>query len=358
MNNIFKKITWQTLIPPVFFVLLGLILAIWPQSSIKVVCTVAALIMAVVGIICLYCYFSGREDLFSGRINLVCGVLMIAIAVWIITRSNYFLSLIPILAGITVLVHGLVDLRQAILLRQIRQKNWLFTLVIALLAVCLAFIMLINPFETLVTIMRFIGIVLAAVGISDIFVLTQGKGLVPHPGKSRKASLNLSSKRKNPKTGSRSSKKRQSDKAASSRRSPSSQEISPEEISQEASDDLPDNDWDAEESPTVQTSSKKSNGKSKKSGSLLGDKLKGLNKNQRKAEKASRMSKLERVLGNTSEETPDSIPQEDWDVPKAPQEDPEDFKISAHTAPSSGGYVPVDEDDEDDFWDDEEWDKL
>ncbi len=323
MSNFFKKITWQTLIPPVVFVLLGLILAIWPQSSIKAVCTVAALFMIAVGVVCLYCYFSGREDLFSGRVNLVCGVLMIAIAVWIITRSNYFLSLIPILAGVTVIVHGLVDLRQAILLRQARKQNWWITLLIALLALCLGCIMFLNPFETIVTIMRFIGIVLIAVGISDIFVLTQGVGSVPLPGRSRKASDAQRSKAKKSRTGARSSEGRQ------------------------PMEDVP-------EKPA-----RKAARKPQKSGGFLGDKLKSLNKGQSKTEKASRMSKLERVLGSAPDESEDLDSLDDFDSPDDFPADPEDFRIPESAASTSGEYTPLeDEDDEDDFWDDEEWDKL
>lgn len=281
---------------------------------------------------------------------------MIAIAVWIVTRSNYFLSLIPILAGVTVLVHGLVDLRQAILLRQAREGNWWLTLVIAFLAICLAFVMLTNPFETIVAIMRFIGIILVAVGISDVFVLTQGAGVVPQPGKSRKASSLPQRKAKSSQAGSRSSRKRKPVKTAPSRKSvPSEDDLSQEPEDFTSFTESPQQDRDEEEASAKPA--KKSTAKPKKSGSLLGHKLKSLTKSQGKAEKASRMSKLERVLGSTSDEISEPVTQDEPDTPRASQQDPDDFKISKETLSSPNEYDDS-LDDDDDFWDDEEWDKL
>ena len=69
MRHFFEKISWQALLTPILFILTGAVLAVWPQSSIKIICTAASLFMIGLGAICLYCYFRGRDDLFSGHVN-------------------------------------------------------------------------------------------------------------------------------------------------------------------------------------------------------------------------------------------------------------------------------------------------
>lgn len=358
MSNFFKKISWQTLIPSVVFVLLGLVLAIWPQSSVKAVCILSALFMAAVGLVCLYCYFHNREDMFSGRINLICSILMIAIALWIGTRSNYFLSLIPILASVTVMIHGLVNLRQALLLHQARENKWWLTLIIAFLAIILGFVMFLNPFETHASTMAFIGIVLIAVGISDVFVLTQGVGVVPLPGRSRAASAAI--------------RRQHSQRRKKETLPPLDQE-----------EDAPELSVEEEEMPGKAEAAPRRSSKSK---GLMAGKLKSDKRRAAKAEKASRMSKLERVLGGAPETaTPSSSDSlDDLDIlddlddlddlenlgnrntsgrtagfssrkSSAPSQN-DDFRIPETTS-SSPAYSSADDED-DDFWDDEEWDKL
>ena len=300
MRHFFEKISWQTLLTPILFILTGAVLAVWPQSSIKIICTAASLFMIGLGAICLYCYFRGRDDLFSGHVNLLCGILVISIAFWIITRSNYFLSLLPILAGVTVIVHGLVDLRQALLLRQSRKNNWWVTLIIAAAALCLGVIMLVNPFDTLVAILIFIGIVLIAIGLSDIFVLAQG-------------SILHSSEKKQ-----RSSRKRSAraaaEKKSASRRSRRPDENSESSFSASVPEDSDSNEDAAENAFSVKKETRK--------------------KASARSEKSSRMAKLEQILGSQPEEEPSSL----------------------ESSPSSS--VASDFDDEDDFWDEEEWDNL
>ncbi len=316
MRHFFEKLSWQALLTPILFILTGAALAVWPQSSIKIICTAASLFMIGLGAICLYCYFRGRDDLFSGHVNLLCGILVISIAFWIITRSNYFLSLLPILAGVTVIVHGLVDLRQALLLRQSRKNNWWITLIIAAAALCLGVIMLVNPFDTLVAIMIFIGIVLIAIGLSDLFVLAQGSILSSSEKKNRSArkrSAHTSAEKKRAPRHSRRSEK-------TSESSSPMQDFKDIEASEDTAEYLPEE--------TILSSAETEN--------TASDKKKSRKKTSARSEKSSRMAKLEQILGSQ----------------------PEEETSSSESFPSSSAASDFDEDDEDDFWDEEEWDNL
>ena len=83
-------------------------------------------------------------------------------------RPEMFLSILPLLLGIVLVVAGLCKLQSAVDLVRIHSSRWLWVLLTAVLTLLLGAVTLYNPFSAAVTLMQFIGISLVVSGVSDL----------------------------------------------------------------------------------------------------------------------------------------------------------------------------------------------
>ena len=95
------------------------------------------------------------------------------LGVWIIAKPDMILSLIPVLCGIVILLHGFMDLQQALNLRRAGYQNWGAALVVAIVTVIFGGALLFNPLMAANVGIMLMGIGLIFDGVSDLWLLTR-----------------------------------------------------------------------------------------------------------------------------------------------------------------------------------------
>ena len=152
MGNIFREQRRSSIVMAVLTLLLGLLLVLAPNRSIRLLCTVLGAAMLVAGLIYLFTWLAKRRDGFPAWF-LIPGLILAALGLWLLTSP------------------GVIDLQGAVSLARLGIPNWWVDLVLAVLTVVLGGVVLLNPFGTMEAMTVLIGASLVYDGASDLYLI-------------------------------------------------------------------------------------------------------------------------------------------------------------------------------------------
>lgn len=154
-------------------IVLGVILVIWPGLTMHAACITIGFVLTVSGANRLCTFVFGKDSSMYSRINLITGVIVLLIGIWILFQPDKIIVMIPIMVGIIVIIHGLSDLHHTVTLCQSRYDKWWVALLLGLMTIGFGVLLIFNPFEAIETCVIFIGIFLIYDGISDIWIVSR-----------------------------------------------------------------------------------------------------------------------------------------------------------------------------------------
>ena len=163
-----QRLSWSELAVGIALSALGLVLTICPGLASSVVFNAIGVVGIIIGIVHLVRYFMldsraamASNGMFAGLMWLVGGIL-------VITLKGFLLSLLPIFFGLILLVGGIGKLQYTANFKRMGVARWYFELVCAALSVGFGVIILLNPFNTALLLMRIVGIALLIEGVQDL----------------------------------------------------------------------------------------------------------------------------------------------------------------------------------------------
>lgn len=173
MDNFLKKIKANYMASAALLALFGLVLLIWPKTSTTVICMALGCVLIVCGVIRLAVFWLNRDDSLYSTMNLVSGIVLVAVGVWIVVKPEIIMVMVPIVIGIIVIFHSFHDFGQAASLYKASYDKWWVALLLGLITAGLGVLLVVNPFEAAETIVRVIGICLIYDGISDMWIVSR-----------------------------------------------------------------------------------------------------------------------------------------------------------------------------------------
>lgn len=155
------------LISTVVTLLLGIVLAIAPGKSIKVITGIIALLFILIGALQLIEYI--RQDKIEKimSLSLILGLLLCGIGVFLFINLESLVSFITTLIGITIIIKSLFKLQFALNIKSVSSK-WFYNLIVGIAGLVLGVVLLLNPFESAELFLRIIGILLAIGSIAEL----------------------------------------------------------------------------------------------------------------------------------------------------------------------------------------------
>jgi len=180
MENFLKKVKANYMVSAALLALFGLILLIWPRTSTTVICMALGCVLIVCGVIRLAVFWMNRDDSLYSTMNLVSGIVLAAVGVWIVVKPETIMVMVPIVIGIIVIFHSFHDFGQAAGLYKAGYDKWWIALLLGLITAGLGILLVVNPFEAAETIVRVIGICLIYDGISDMWIVSRVAKTVKH----------------------------------------------------------------------------------------------------------------------------------------------------------------------------------
>ena len=169
MNEV-REVKKSFCVLSVAYFVLGLVLIIWPDISVKTFCYVFGIGMLIFGGTYMILYFTRERLKGVMQSEMVLGVIGIATGAYILLKMDYVLEIIPFAMGIVGLLGAMVKLQDAIDLKKLLVSKWYIMMIWALILFAFGVILVANPFEKLGMgpIVKLIGISLILDGIGNL----------------------------------------------------------------------------------------------------------------------------------------------------------------------------------------------
>lgn len=172
MKDLLKGLCTSTIMGGLMYAVFGLILIIWPETTSRTICHVAATAILLAGIYQIVLYIlRGRRPMEPViRNDLAGGLIMAAAAIFIYIRTDLIISIVPVVLGFAIIVDGVVKLQRAIDLHRLQFEGWFFILILAMFSIALGILMLTEPFEAARTMTIMLGIGLVFSGVTSLAI--------------------------------------------------------------------------------------------------------------------------------------------------------------------------------------------
>lgn len=152
----------------VFYIIIGLILLLWPGLSVQLICYVVGGAILIYGASRIVRYIGGRKTGTAEMTDLVIGILTVLIGAFIATNATFIASILPWMCGLVMFIGSIGKIQTAFALKRAQTSWWKGTMLSAVVTAFLGFTMLMNPFASVLALIRFFGIALLLDGVSGV----------------------------------------------------------------------------------------------------------------------------------------------------------------------------------------------
>lgn len=170
VRTIFREQRRSSVVMAVITLLLGLLLMLAPNRSIRFLCTLLGAALLVTGLFYLFNWLVRRREGFPIWF-LIPGLLLAALGLWLLTSPGSVIVLIQFSFAAVLVFHGIIDLQGAVSLFRLGWPRWWLDLVLALFTIMLGIVILLNPMGTMEALVMLIGLSLVYDGVSDLYLI-------------------------------------------------------------------------------------------------------------------------------------------------------------------------------------------
>ncbi len=167
MGETIKRLKVNIILSALVCAALGVVLLVWPAQTLDIFCKILAVGLIVIGAVQLTGYFMNRSlHPFAAPL----GVIVLLVGIWIFIRPESIVSLVPIVIGVMLCVHGVQDLRLALETKNNGYDRWWGMIIVAVISLAFGVLCIVNAFGLVTLALQFIGVALIYDGISDLWV--------------------------------------------------------------------------------------------------------------------------------------------------------------------------------------------
>lgn len=153
------------------YILIGLVLVIYPALPFKLITYVIAGLLAVIGIVQIITFFTKKIGDTNNN-GLFTGMIMIFVAAFAYWKVDMLVELLPLVLGFIIVISGILTLQDAVNTMRIHSMSWVVLLITALVKIGLGLFIVLYTFEALELAVRIVGVGFLISGISD-FIITK-----------------------------------------------------------------------------------------------------------------------------------------------------------------------------------------
>lgn len=172
-----KKYEKESILTSVVLILVSIFLIVKPETVLSTIVVVFGIIFLVEGALNIISYLLEDKEIRAFSNELIMGILLAILGIIILCNKSLFISIIPITIGLWIIIKSIMKFQLAINLRSELTEKWGWILVSAIIMFILGIIIIVNPFATIFTMTKFIGIMLLITEICNIvesiYVLTK-----------------------------------------------------------------------------------------------------------------------------------------------------------------------------------------
>lgn len=173
MGNIMKQLRKYEILRGIVYIIFGVLIINDPRGIFQLAVYLISAYVAIMGLVNVYEGWKIRNQTGSYGLGFLGGVVQIIFAGMILVFSKGIVSFLPIFLGFMILVGGMLYGMQALNLRNYVNVRWVPMLVYSAILIVFGFILLFNPFTSVLVMFRLFGWVLIFMGIGAIITYIQ-----------------------------------------------------------------------------------------------------------------------------------------------------------------------------------------
>lgn len=174
MKEWLKSVKWNLILAALAYVVLGVVLLAWPDTTGNVLCTLLGILLLGYGIFQIIGFFTrGDEGWGSGAVYLLAGLCAVALGVFALSSPEKVLAILPVALGAVVVVDSCISLKRAFQLKELGMERWWIAALLAVVTLLFGLVVMFNPFQSALLVIRIVGGVLIYQGISDLVTVTR-----------------------------------------------------------------------------------------------------------------------------------------------------------------------------------------
>ena len=178
MLEYIKNLKLNFILASILYLVLGLVLLIWPAASSLALCRLLGAALLLYGLFNLVGFFLRDSGMGAFRLELFLGVVATGVGIFFLVQPRLVLSFLPIVMGVYVVIDSAVALKRTLELYRMEYHRWWRSLVLALVGIVLGLVLVFRPFAVTTTFFRLVGVVFLYLGISDFWSLWRVTSLV------------------------------------------------------------------------------------------------------------------------------------------------------------------------------------
>lgn len=163
-----KEMRNSYLLSLVVMIALGILLFLFPDTSVRMVCIGIGAVLLVYGLLKLMGLIRYREYLQVIGLQVMISALPALIGIAMILAPEVFASILPVIVGVFLGIIGAVELHAALSMKRMAFEDWRSSMAVAVMTLILAVLVLWNPFATVAATVMMIGAGLAISGASNL----------------------------------------------------------------------------------------------------------------------------------------------------------------------------------------------
>lgn len=170
-NNRIQAAKTGYIIMSLLLCVLGIVLIAVPGLSALVICRAGGGILVLFGFVKIVGYFSKDLYRLAFQFDLAFGILLIALGMILIFRSNIMLNIVCVFLGISILTDALLKIQIAIDSKEFGISRWWLILAAAVLTGIIGFLLALRPSESVQIMMLLLGMSLLTEGILNLITI-------------------------------------------------------------------------------------------------------------------------------------------------------------------------------------------
>ena len=180
LNNRIKAAKIGYIMISILLCALGIVLIAVPDFSVTLLCKLSGGIMMLFGLVKIIGYCSKDLYRLAFQFDLAFGILLMALGIILIIRTDAMVNLICIVMGICVLADALLKIQISIDSKDFGIQKWWLILTMATLTGVAGFLLVFRPSESIQIIMILFGIALITEGVLNLITILTAVKIIRH----------------------------------------------------------------------------------------------------------------------------------------------------------------------------------
>lgn len=171
IKNEYNKVWWSSILTSLIFVVVGILLIIYPATIIRTISVTVGIGIIIAGVFAFIRFFRTMQETGSRnyfRFDVVYGTICAIAGTLLIVNTTAMASILPLVVGVWMTINSIIKIQYVLTIRQFNREAATPTLVIAILTLACGILLIFNPFKGVEILTQILGGFITVYAVLDI----------------------------------------------------------------------------------------------------------------------------------------------------------------------------------------------